>query len=81
MNCIRIHILISILFICTGVLKAQDAASLLHDMDEIIAAPKDKIAVVKMIITDKSGKEKNREASLKQKGRFKKLYGTKSRNL
>ncbi len=70
----RIPFLISILFIYTSTLNAQDAASLLHDMDEIIAAPKDKVAVVKMIITDKSGKEKFREASLKQKGRFKKLY-------
>ena len=43
-------------------------------MDKIIAAPKDKEAVVKMIITNKSGKEKIREASLLQKGRFKKLY-------
>ena len=74
MNFKRIPILIGILFICTSTLIAQDAASLLHDMDEIIAAPKDKIAVVEMIITDKSGKEKKREASLKQKGRFKKLY-------
>ncbi len=74
MNCIRIPILISILFICTSTLNAQDAASLLHDMDEIIAAPKDKIAIVKMVMTDKNGKEKHREASLKQKGKFKKLY-------
>ncbi len=74
MNCIKILLFISILFICTSALYAQDAASLLLDMDEIIGAPKDKVAVVNMIITDKSGKVKNREASLKQKGRFKKLY-------
>ncbi len=74
MNCIKISFLISILFIGTSKIYAQDAAVLLHDMDEIIAAPKDKEAAVIMIITDKSGKEKKREASLKQKGRFKKLY-------
>jgi outer membrane lipoprotein-sorting protein len=43
-------------------------------MDLLIAAPKDKEASVLMLITDKSGKEKKREASLKQKGKFKKLY-------
>jgi outer membrane lipoprotein-sorting protein len=43
-------------------------------MDFLIAAPKDKEASVLMVITDKSGNEKKREASLKQKGKFKKLY-------
>jgi len=74
MNYKKISVLLTLLFIGTSILNAQDAESLLHDMDEIIAAPKDRVAVVKMIITDKSGKEKKREASLKQKGRFKKLY-------
>lgn len=74
MNFIKISILLSILFISINTISAQDAASLLHDMDEIIAAPKDKEASVIMIITDKSGKVKKREASLKQKGKFKKLY-------
>ncbi len=74
MNHKRITLLLCILFISTNILIAQDAESLLHDMDDIIGAPKDKEAVVKMIITNKSGKEKIREASLKQKGRFKKLY-------
>ncbi len=74
MNYIRTLFIISILFFITSTINAQDAASLLHDMDEIIAAPKDKEAAVIMIITDKSGKEKKREASLKQKGKFKKIY-------
>ena len=74
MNCIRVSLLISVLFISTYSINAQDVAVLLQDMDEIIAAPKDKEAAVIMIITDKSGNEKKREASLKQKGKFKKLY-------
>lgn len=74
MNYHKIILLTGILFICLSTLNAQNAEVLLHNMDEIIAAPKDKEAVVKMIMTDKSGKEKKREASLKQKGRFKKLY-------
>ena len=55
-------------------LKAQSAIALLENMDLLIAAPKDKEASVLMVITDKSGNEKKREASLKQKGKFKKLY-------
>ena len=55
-------------------LQAQSAEVLLQNMDLLIAAPKDKEASVLMIITDKSGKENKREASLKQKGKFKKLY-------
>jgi outer membrane lipoprotein-sorting protein len=62
-----------ILFNCSP-LQAQSAESLLQNMDLLIAAPKDKEASVLMVITDKSGKEKKREASLKQKGKFKKLY-------
>ena len=55
-------------------LQAQNAKVLLQNMDLLIAAPKDKEASVLMVITDKSGNEKKREASLKQKGKFKKLY-------
>jgi outer membrane lipoprotein-sorting protein len=54
--------------------KAQSAASILRSMDDLMSAPKDKTASVKMILTDKSGKEKIREAEMKQKGQHKKLY-------
>jgi outer membrane lipoprotein-sorting protein len=43
-------------------------------MDFLIAAPKDKEANVLMIIKDKNGTVKEREANLKQKGKYKKLY-------
>ncbi len=66
--------LISLFLLSITVNQAQEAVSLIQQMDEIMAAPKDKIAVVKMVITDKSGKVKNRLASLKQKGRYYKLY-------
>lgn len=55
-------------------INAQSAETLLQNMDELISAPKDKEAAVVMLITDKTGKIKRREASLKQKGKFKKLY-------
>jgi len=71
-KCLTIYSLI-ILFNFSS-LQAQSAKVLLQNMDLLIAAPKDKEASVLMLITDKSGKEKKREASLKQKGKFKKLY-------
>ena len=72
LKCLTIYSLI-ILFNFSS-LQAQSAKVLLQNMDLLIAAPKDKEASVLMLITDKSGKEKKREASLKQKGKFKKLY-------
>ncbi len=54
--------------------KAQDAASILAKMDKIIFSPKDKQGKVTIILTDRTGKEKVREATMLQKGRDKKLY-------
>jgi outer membrane lipoprotein-sorting protein len=54
--------------------NGQSAASLLRSMDELMSAPKDKESNVEMILTDKSGKEKIRKATLKQKGPYKRLY-------
>ncbi len=54
--------------------EAQSASELLTSMDELMSAPQDKEAKVKMVLRDKSGKEKVREAVLIQKGRYKKLY-------
>jgi outer membrane lipoprotein-sorting protein len=55
-------------------IQAQSAEALLQNMDFLIAAPKDKEANVLMIIKDKNGTVKEREATLKQKGKYKKLY-------
>lgn len=53
---------------------SQDAASILENMDNIMFSPKDKQGKVTMILKDKNGKEKIREASIMQKGTDKKLY-------
>lgn len=74
MNLKLVTVYIVIIFFNYSPLKAQSANALLQNMDFLIAAPKDKEASVLMVITDKSGNEKKREASLKQKGKFKKLY-------
>jgi len=52
----------------------QSAASLLTGMDALMSAPNDKEALVKMVLKDKSGKEKVREAIMKQKGQYHKIY-------
>ena len=54
--------------------KARNADSLLQYMDNLMSAPTDKEATIKMILTSKSGKEKVREALMKQKGKDKKMY-------
>ena len=68
--------LISLFFstLIYGPIQAQSAEALLQNMDFLIAAPKDKEANVLMIIKDKNGTVKEREATLKQKGKYKKLY-------
>ncbi|MEL4456320.1 outer membrane lipoprotein-sorting protein [Lutimonas vermicola] len=55
-------------------LYSQSAASLLRGMDDLMSAPKDKEAIVKMVLKDGSGKEKVREAIMKQKGQYHKIY-------
>jgi outer membrane lipoprotein-sorting protein len=52
----------------------QNAEVLLQKMDDLIAAPKDRIATVEMTVTDKNDDSKVREAILKQKGTDRKLY-------
>ena len=74
MNKKSTHLTILILFIAVNLTIAQSAGEILRSMDAIMDAPTDKEAVVKMVLKDRSGKEKVREAIMKQKGRYKKLY-------
>jgi outer membrane lipoprotein-sorting protein len=62
--------------ILAGTMNAasQDASAILEKMDNIIIAPKDKEGKVSIILIDKNGKEKVREAQMLQKGPDKKLY-------
>jgi len=68
--------LIGIFISSIGISKtvAQDAASILDKMDNIMFSPKDKQGKIKIVLTNKSGKEKIREAIMKQKGTDKKLF-------
>jgi len=64
-------ILLSISFLFT---YGQSASEILTSIDEAIYSPKDKKGKVKMILRDKSGKEKVREAIMLQKGINKRIY-------
>ena len=76
MKILKYPILLIIIAFFASVLNAssQDAKTILDNMDKIIFSPKDKQGKVTIILTDKAGKEKVREAIMMQKGRDKKLY-------
>ena len=74
MNKLKITLLSLLFLIIAMPLYSQSAATLLRGMDDLMSAPKDKEAIVKMILKDRSGKEKVREAIMKQKGQYHKLY-------
>ena len=54
--------------------SGQDPVALLKNMDSLVLAPKDKQGDVKIILTNKDGKEKIREATMMQKGTDYRLY-------
>jgi outer membrane lipoprotein-sorting protein len=70
----KIFLGITILSIGSMIVTAQDAKTILGKMDQVIFSPKDRQANVTMILTDKAGKEKVREAIMLQKGNDKRLY-------
>jgi outer membrane lipoprotein-sorting protein len=55
-------------------IKAQNAETLLQNMDKLMSAPKDKVSTVIMTVTNKYEDEKVFEATLKQKGTDRKMY-------
>jgi len=69
-------IIFSVIYFTENIsINAQDATTLLQDMDDLMLAPQDKQGTVKIVLTNlKSGKEKVREAEMKQKGRDYRLY-------
>ena len=69
-----IYIVIIIFGLACSWTQAQDADELLKKMDDLIQAPKDKQGKVQIILLNKNGKEKIREAELKQKGKDYRMY-------
>ncbi len=65
--------LLAFIFIFSGIV-AQDANTILKNMDNTMFSPSDKQGNMKMVLTDKDGKEKIREGVLMQKGTTKRLF-------
>jgi outer membrane lipoprotein-sorting protein len=54
--------------------NAQDAATILKNMDDVMYLPKDITGKNKIILIDKAGKQETREASIIQKGTDKRMF-------
>lgn len=74
MRTIKLSVLVSALLLIVSVANAQNASSILKQMDDVLFAPKDSKGKMKIIITDKNGKQKVRDAISIQKGLDKKLF-------
>ena len=74
MNLLKRIIFFFVAFLAVNVLHAQDGQELLKKMDQVIFAPKDKQANIKIEVINDSKDDKLREAVLLQKGADKKIY-------
>lgn len=65
---------IILLTILSTVVKAEEPIDILKKMDKVIYGPSDQTNTVRMILTDKNGNERIREATIWQKGSDKRLF-------
>lgn len=70
----NISILAAMLLLIGMNTNAQDATSILKKVDEVMFSPKDMTGKTKIVLIDKNGKEKTREATIVQKGTDKRLF-------
>jgi len=54
--------------------KAQDANTILKNMDDVMYSPKDMTGKNKIMLIDKTGKQESREATIQQKGTDKRIF-------
>ncbi|MBA7592119.1 hypothetical protein ES708_34296 [subsurface metagenome] len=68
--------IVSVFLLTGGMLSAnaQDANAILKKMDDIMYSPKDMTGKTKIILIDKAGKQKTREANIIQKGNDKRIF-------
>ncbi len=75
MKTIKLSVLISALFLIAGFnANAQDGNTILKKLDEVMYSPKDMTGKTQIILIDKAGKKKIREATTIQKGTDKRLF-------
>lgn len=68
--------IVSVFLLIGGMLSvnAQDANTILKKMDDVMYSPKDMTGKTKIVLIDKAGKEKTREANIIQKGNDKRIF-------
>lgn len=72
----NMHTAILIILLSTGSVfsaNAQDAGTILKNMDAVLYAPADMTGTHRLILIDKNGKEETREANIMQKGTDKRI--------
>lgn len=75
MKTVKLSVLISALFLLVGFnVNAQNANTILKKMDDVMFSAKDQSATIKIILTDKGGSVRTREATIKQKGNSMRLF-------
>ncbi len=76
MKKLKIHTIMSAFIILAGLFSAnaQDANTILKKMDDVMYSPKDMTGKTKIVLIDKTGKEKTREANIIQKGNDKRIF-------
>ena len=75
MRSIKLSVIVSTVFLLAGFcVSAQDASNILKKMDDVMYSPKDMTAKTKIVLIDKEGKEKAREANVIQKGNDKRIF-------
>ena len=75
MRKLNLAVVVSALFFLTGLnVNAQDAVDILKKVDDVMYSPKDMKGKTKIILIDKAGKEKTREADIIQQGTDKRIF-------
>ena len=75
MKNLKLSVLVIALFLIIGFnANAQDAITILKNMDDVMYSSKDMTGKTKIILIDKAGKQKTREANIIQKGTDKRIF-------
>ncbi len=74
MKTIKLSILFAVILMTGLCVNAQNATEILKKTDDVMYSAKDMTGKMKIILIDKNGKKKTREASILQKGTDKRLF-------
>ena len=75
MRNLNLSVIVSVVMLLIGFnANAQDANTILTKMDDVMYSPKDMTGKTKIVLIDKAGKEKIREANIIQQGNDKRIF-------